>query len=143
MLRKTMAAMVVAALAFGFSLTASNAGEDKTPPTKEIMQKMNGKKDAPGLLKKSEDAAKAGKWEDAQKYAKEMGELAKAIVKNKPSKGEEESWKQKTKEFAETWAAIAVAAEAKNAKDHAAAVKKFRASCMACHEEHRPAKKKK
>ena len=71
-----------------------------------------------------------------------MGELAKAIVKNKPTKGEEESWKKKTKEFAEAWAAISVAAEAKNAKDHAEAIKKFKASCMACHEEHRPAKKK-
>lgn len=142
MVRKLVSACVVAALAVAFSVGGSTAGDEKIPTTKEIMQKMNGKKDAPGLLKKSEDAAKAAKWEDAQKHAKDMGELAKAIVKNKPTKGEEESWKKKTKEFAEMWAAISVAAEAKNAKDHAEAIKKFKASCMECHMEHRPAKKK-
>jgi hypothetical protein len=143
MVRKLVSVWIVAALAVAVSVGGTTAGDEKVPTTKEIMMKMNGKKDAPGLLKKSEDAGKGEKWEDAQKYAKEMGELAKAIVKNKPTKGEEESWKKKTKEFAETWAAIAVAAEAKNGKDHAEAIKKFRASCMECHEEHRPAKKKK
>ena len=142
MVRKLVSAWAVAALTVALSVGGYSADDEKTPPTKEIMKKMQGKTDAPGLIKRSKDAGKDEKWEDAQKLAKEMAELGKAVGKNKPPKGDAESWEKLTKKYAEHTAAIAEAAEKKDTKAHADAVKAFTDSCMACHMEHRPAKKK-
>ncbi len=142
MVRKLVAVCVVAALTVAVSVGSQKDGEEKTPTTKEIMQKVNGKKDAPGLCKRCAEAGKAEKWEDAQKTAKELMDLGKVIHKNKPPKGDAESWEKMTKKFAENTKAILEASEKKDVKAHAAAIKAFTDSCMACHMEHRPAKKK-
>src|SRR5205085_2650054 len=56
--------------------------KDDLPNISEIMKKAHAKTD--GYLAKLGGAAKDGKWEDAQRYAKDLGLAADALAKNKP-----------------------------------------------------------
>ncbi|MBA4189833.1 MAG: hypothetical protein C0467_17765 [Planctomycetaceae bacterium] len=130
------------AMLAGFGMVAVclavNAADDKSPSTKEIMKAVSSKE---GFCGKCVAAAKGEKWEDAQKFAKQLVECAAALPKNKCPKGDAESWAKLTKEYAEQAAAISKAAEAKDAKEFGAAVKTFTSSCKACHDAHKGGKK--
>lgn len=124
------------ALIFGIALTA-RALDDKVPDIHDIMTDVNGKK---GLVAQVKSSAKQGNWDEAKEKAKKLKELGEAIGKNKPPKGDEESWKKLTKKYAEETAAIAAAAEKQDALDvdKAAATFANQKNCATCHNAHRP-----
>ena len=114
---------------------AAGAGEDKTPSIKEIMKAVAAKET--GLCGKCAAAGKAEKWEDAQKFSKQLAACVSSLPKNACPKGDADSWAKLSKEFAEQAAAVSKAAEAKDAKEFAAAMKAFTGSCKACHDAHK------
>jgi hypothetical protein len=126
----------------GFAVVCSaggNAADDKTPSCEDVMSKVNGKK---GLVAKVGTAAKGDKWDDAQKLAKEIKDLGAALGKNDPPRGSKESWAKLTKKYEEQTAAIADAADKKDAAAVTKATDAFTAkeNCAACHGAHKPKK---
>ncbi len=99
----------------------------------EIMEKVPGKK---GLCVTCATAAKAGKWEDAQKASAEMKKYGEALGKNDPPKGSKDSWAKHTKVFGETMTAIDDAAQKKDSAGVEKAAAAFGKSCKACHDAH-------
>ena len=145
MLRKfAVAALLVAG--FGFTvagvIAADEKKEDKTPSIKDCMAFQ--KKD--GLPSQVEKAAKADKWEDAQKAAAELNKLGQALGKNAPPMNAEkkDEWAKVTKAFAERTDAVETAAKAKKADDVSKAVEALldKKTCGGCHSNFKPEKKK-
>lgn len=101
----------------------------------EIMEKVPGKK---GLCATCAAAAKAGKWEDAQKASAEMKKYGEALGQNDPPKGSKDSWAKHAKSFSETMSAIDAAAQKKDAAGVEKAAGAFGKSCMGCHNAHKP-----
>jgi len=134
------------ALLTGFAVAALcvavDAADEKKPPTiKEVMKAVAAKET--GLCGQCAAAAKAEKWEDAQKLAKKMAECASALPKNKCPLGDAESWAKLTKQYAAQAEAVSKAAESKDTEKFNDALKTFTGSCKACHEAHREKKKDK
>ncbi len=137
MLRKFAVCFAIGACALGLTLGSQAADEkkkEKVPTIKEIMKKVPQKM---GLVAKTAAAAKAGKWDEAQKMGTELKALGEALGKNKPKKGDMESWEKLTKGFSETMTEIADAAEKKDAAAVGDAAKKFGSSCKTCHDSHK------
>lgn len=130
--RRLVACLTIAAFTMSVGLFA--ADEKKTPSTKDIMKKVPGKE---GLCAKTVAAAKADKWEDAQKLGKELKEYGEALGKNKAKKGDKDSWEKHTKGFSEIMTEIADATDKKDKDAVAAGAKKFGGSCMDCHKAHK------
>ena len=109
------------------------AADDKLPDISEIMKKGHAKTD--GYIAKIRTAAKEGKWDEAQKYAKDFAILGDALGKNKPPKGTEASWKALSKKYEENTKLVLKGAEDKDAKT----VNKGLAgiNCMECHSKHK------
>jgi hypothetical protein len=76
-------------------------------------------------------------WESIQPRAKEYAQLAADLGKHEPPRGEKESWKQYTGEFANDAAALDQAAQKKDLQAAKAAQDKLNQSCMGCHRAHR------
>jgi cytochrome c556 len=132
MVRKIALALAML-VAVGFAVSTS-AQDKKTPSSKEIMKKVNGKT---GLCAKCGELSKTEKWEDALKTAKDLKEMGEALGKNKPKKGEAESWEKLTKAYAEQTAAIFKAVEAKDADKVKSAIGAFTKGCKTCHDSHK------
>ncbi|MBX9628483.1 MAG: hypothetical protein K2X82_32095 [Gemmataceae bacterium] len=124
---------VVAVVLAGGGLTADDK-KDPLPDISEIMKKAHGKTD--GYLGKIGKAAKAGKWEDAQKTAKDQLILADALAKNDPPKGEKKSWEKLTKEYIATSKKVEEATKKEDAKGVEENLKKIFGSCGTCHKAH-------
>lgn len=137
MIRKCGA--VLAGLAMVAICLSVDAAQDKTPTIKEVMKTVAGKE---GLCAKCNAAAKGEKWEDAQKLAKQLTECAAALAKNDCPRGEAESWKKLTKQYAEQAEAVKKAADAKDSKEFGTAIGAFTKSCSACHDAHKAKKAK-
>ena len=118
-----LAGLVVACGWVAVSLT-SGAGEDEKPKftTKQVMKGAHAK----GKLK---DKVVAGTASAEEK--KQLVEMYTALAANKPPKGEEASWKEKTA------ALLAAAKDAEAGKDGAGAALGKAANCMACHSAHK------
>jgi cytochrome c556 len=99
----------------------------------EIMEKVPGKK---GLAYKTNAAAKAEKWDDAAKMAKDLKKYGDALPLTKPAKGSKESWDKLAKEFAVQMNQMATGVEKKDAKMVEAGFTAFGKSCKACHDAH-------
>jgi hypothetical protein len=145
MLRKFgMAALSLAAFAVGVTalVAADDKKDEKVPSIKDCMS-FQGKD---GLAKQVEKAAKADKWEDAQKTSAELAKLGVALGKNTPPKNEDkkDDWAKATKKFADMTAAVDTAAKAKKADDVSKAVEALldMKSCGGCHPMFKPAKPK-
>lgn len=142
MLRKCIRASLFAAfgmmavvLAFGSAASrAEDKKDDKLPDIAEIMKKGHAKSD--GYIAKTKDAAKAEKWEDAVKYAKDLNILGEALGKNKPPKGDDKSWKSLTDKYAASTKAALEGAEKKDAKAVNTALGGI--NCGGCHKAHKP-----
>jgi hypothetical protein len=115
-----------ALLAVAFAgLTVFGAGDEKPKYDIEtIMDKAHGEKNDK-LLKKVLD----GKADAAEK--KELLELYTELGKNKPPKGDEKSWKEKTS------ALVSASQEVVDGKDKGVADLKKAANCRACHQAHK------
>jgi hypothetical protein len=113
---------------FGVALTAAvvSAAEDDKPKytIKEVMGKAH-KGGADSLAQR----IIAGKGTDSEK--KELVEYYTALGKNKPPKGEQKSWDDKTK------ALLDAAKEVQDGKDGGTDNLKKALNCMECHKAHR------
>lgn len=133
MVRK-FGAVLAGFAAIALCLAADAADEKKAASIKDVMKTIAGKE---GLCAKCGGAGKAEKWEDAQKFAKDLAACAANLPKNKCPKGDAASWEKLSKQYAEQAAAVSKAAEAKDAKEFGAALKTFTGSCKACHDAHK------
>ncbi len=115
--------------------TADDKKEEKVPTIKEIMTK--GHKGTDAYIAKIKTAAKDAKWEDAQKYAKTLTFFGENLGKNKPPKGETDSWEKLTKKYGENTKAVVKAVEDNDAKAVNKALGEITGSCMECHKAHR------
>lgn len=111
-----------------------DAADEKAAPIKTVMKTVAGKE---GLCAKCNAAGKDAKWEDAQKYAKQLTDCCANLPKNKCPKGDAESWAKLSKQYAEQAAAINKAATDKNAEAFGKAIKTFTSSCKTCHDAHK------
>lgn len=136
MLRKFgLAAFGLAAFAVAVSaLVAADEKKEEKVPTIKACMKFQGKD---GLANKVNAAAKAEKWEDAQKSSAELAKLGEALGKNTPPKNadKKDDWAKVTKQFAEMTAAVDTAAKAKKADDVSKAVTTLldKQTCGGCH----------
>jgi hypothetical protein len=111
-------------LAFGWvALALTGIAQDAKPKytIKEVMKTAH----KGGLLKK----VSGGKASADEK--KQLVELYEALAANKPPKGEEAAWKEKTA------ALVAAAKEAAEGKEGAGEKLTKAANCMACHSAHK------
>lgn len=142
MLRKLIRASLFAGfgviamtLAYGTAATAGQKDkkEDKVPTISEIM--LEGHKGTDAYIAKIKGAAKDGKWEDAQKYAKTLAFFGENLGKNKPPKGDAKSWETLTKAYAEATKTVQKGADDKDAK---AVTKGLNGIvCGTCHKAHK------
>jgi cytochrome c556 len=112
----------------------SGRAEEKKATVKEVMKKLPGKE---GIVPKAATLGKEEKWDDAAKLAKDIKEYGEALGKNKPKKGDAESWEKLTKKYAETTAAISTAIDKKDSKALADSAKTFGGMCKSCHDSHK------
>jgi hypothetical protein len=123
-MRLVIALCAVGIFASGlFVVSAQEKKDEEKVPIKEVMQKAH----KAGLLKDLvvKDAA-------SEEQKAELLKLYKALAANKPPKGDEESWKTKTK------ALIDAAQAAVDGKEGAGAMLMRASNCKACHDAHKP-----
>ncbi len=110
---------------------AATAADAKDADISTIMKASFGK----GGFKTTLPAAVKGeKWDEATKLAKEWAEYGAALGKNKPPKGDAESWKKMSEAFTASTKSILTAAEKKDAK---ALTKAMAFNCQGCHKGHK------
>jgi hypothetical protein len=136
MLRKFLKMTLAGAmglLAVVVSVGGAISADDKLPDIPEIMKKGHAKTD--GYIAKIRGAAKNGDWDDANKYAKSLAMLGEALSKNKPPKGEAESWEKLTKKYVGNTKLVLKGTEDKDVK----AVNKGLGgiNCGECHKQHK------
>jgi hypothetical protein len=138
MVRRVVACVAVGGLALALSVQTTVAQDkkkekdgDKTPSISEIMKKGHGAK---GLLKGIDSHVKSGMWDEAQTDAKLLKAFGEGLGKNKPPKGDDESWKKLTGEYKDNTKAVYDGADKKEAKDVTAGLKKIRGQCKTCHD---------
>jgi mono/diheme cytochrome c family protein len=76
-------------------------------------------------------------WETIQGQTKEYAASATELGNYEPSKGTKESWRALTAAFAKSATDLDKAAGAKNKEAAKTAHEELKASCNACHQEHR------
>ena len=123
-MRKLIVASVVVALGW-MVLSLTGTAQDKAKvEIKDVMKTaMKG-----GLC------AKVAKGEASADEKKKLVELFTALAANKPPKGDDASWKEKTT------ALLTAAKDAEAGKDGAGAALMKAANCMACHSVHKGGK---
>lgn len=109
------------------------AADEKAPTIAEIMKKGHGSK---GLVKRITADVKDGNWKEAQDDAKLLKSFGESLGKNKPPKGSAESWKKLSAQYQVETAAVALAADKKDADGVNGAISKLQKSCKACHDAH-------
>jgi hypothetical protein len=120
-MRKMFVASVVIALGW-LALSLSGTAQETKPATiKEVM----------ATCMKGGLCTKVAKGEASADEKKKLVEMFTALAANKPPKGEEASWKEKTA------ALLAAAKDAEAGKEGAADKLKAAANCMACHSVHK------
>jgi hypothetical protein len=127
------AALGILAVTFAAGATASPTADDKLPTISEIMKKGHTKTD--GYIDLIKVAVKGEKWEDAEKYAKTLEAFGEALGKNKPPKGEADSWEKLTKKYAENTKLVLKGTEDKDAKAVAKGLGGI--NCGECHKAHK------
>ena len=101
----------------------------------DIMTKGHqGKKSYLAVIK---EGVKAEKWDDIAEPAKKLKKFGEDLGKNKPDKGESDSWKKLNEEYKKTMVAIGDGVEKKDAKATNEALTKMGKSCKSCHDSHK------
>lgn len=118
-MRKLLVASMIVAL--GWVAVSMNSGAQEKVNIKEVMK----------VAMKGGLCAKVAKGEANEEEKKKLAGLFAALHENKPPKGEQSSWDEKTKALVE--AANAVLA----GKDGSGAALQKAANCMACHSAHK------
>lgn len=106
-----------------------------------IMKKLYGKqKDgSPGTHKAmvTELDGASPNWETLAKHGKTFQDMAEALAKTKPEKGEAKSWDKLTKEHIDQVKAVNAAVGKKDKEAAKAGLSKIKDNCEHCHEHHR------
>jgi cytochrome c556 len=107
------------------------------PTIKDIMTKAH--KGGNSLLQTMNKELKEDEpdWNDVQKDSKELVELGAALGKNKPPRGEPDSWEKLTKGYLDTAKSLEASAEKKDKSGAKASLGKLLGSCKGCHQVHR------
>ncbi len=127
-----MAVLGVAMMVFsGNKQVVANADDVSI---KVVMEKVN----KSGVCKALGDGLKAKepKWDELAVKSKAVVPLAAAMVKNKPPKGDEASWKKFSEDYAKAAVDLDKAIAAKDAPA-ALAAHKILANCAGCHKVHK------
>lgn len=124
----------VLTLILGVGQDARAVHTEDDPAIDEVMKKVCSKKGACAACKTAVDGEK---WDEAQKQAKIMADLGSKLGKNKPPKGEKDSWEKLTKKFATEAKAVADAAGKKDKDATTKAIGTFQKSCKTCHDSHK------
>jgi len=137
MFKKLRVVSVVALVAFALTVSVGGliAADDKVPTVSEIMKV--GHKGTESLLSKIKGSVKGAKWDDAKTSADALKVFGEALGKNKPEKGDAESWKKLTDAYKANTVAVAAGVEKKDAKATTAALGKIGSSCGGCHKAHK------
>jgi hypothetical protein len=138
-LKVTLAAslgLMAAVLSFGSASRADDKKDEKLPTISEIMKK--GHKETDGYIDLIKAASKDGKWEDANKYAKTLAFFGESLGKNKPPRGEDDSWEKLTKKYAENTKLVLKGTEDKDAAEVTKGLSGIK--CGECHSVHKPKK---
>jgi hypothetical protein len=118
-MRKLLVASVV--VAFGWAAMSMTTGAQDKTSTKEVMK----------VAMKGKLCEKVAKGEASEQEKKQLAGLFAALHENKPPKGEQASWDEKTK------ALVDAANDVLAGKEGAAEKLKAAANCMACHSAHK------
>lgn len=130
-------AMLVAGLWIHGIGPKADAQDGKAPTIKEVMGKLTkGPNSLTSVIGKELSSDKVA-WDDLKKQSKEFAEFAEALGKNKPPKGDEQSWEKLTKAYADSAQALAMASDKMDKKAAVAAHDKLKGACMSCHRAHR------
>lgn len=127
------AVLGVMAMFLAVSASAQDKKEEKVPTISEIMVK--GHKGTDAYIAKIKAAAKGEKWDDAKEYAKTLAFFGEALSKNKPPKGDADSWKALTTKYADATKLTLKGAEDKDAKTIAKGLAGI--DCGGCHKAHK------
>jgi hypothetical protein len=133
------------ALAFlgaaAMTISAVGAAENEKKEAKlltieEIMKKAHGKGGTLGSIAPLLKATKVD-WEALESKSKELSSMADDLAKNKPEKGEAESWEKHTKGYKSKVEDFSKAVKDQDVAAATKAQKSFFATCMGCHKVHR------
>lgn len=117
------------------TITAEEKKDEKKKTSKEIMAAAHKGDDA--LAAKITLAVKDGKWEEAQKLAKQLAEGGALLPKASPSRGDAKSWEDLAAKYATNTKAVSDAAEKKDGDAAKSALETLNASCKTCHMAHK------
>ncbi len=133
-MRNRLAILLVVATSLGLG----GAEPDKAPDIKEIMQRANKPTGLYFNLKKDlEDEEPM--WDDMLAEARELAQLAAALGKQTPPKGDKASWAKLTRAYASEAKGLSQAVAKKDRKAAQAAIGRMGgATCKSCHKVHRP-----
>ncbi len=114
----------------------SVAAQDKKAPVgiETIMKKNHGKKGR--LIPAITELVNKDMVAKASAQAKQVATLAADLGKNKPKKGEQKSWDELSKAYADAAKDLSDAVEKKDADAAKSALNIINGSCKACHEAH-------
>lgn len=130
---KVSACFTAGVLAIALLVGSTSAADKDAPSISEIMKAGHNAKN--GSIAKIKTAVKGEKWDDAAKSAESLKTNGEALGKNKPEKGETDSWKKLSDKYAKSTAAVAAAVEK---KDAAAVTKALGGiNCKECHDAHK------
>ena len=137
MFKKFRVAVVIALAAFAVTVGVGSltAADDKVPTVSEIMKV--GHAGGKSLIAKVKTAVKGEKWDDAKVPADALKLFGEGLGKNKPEKGDAESWKKLADKYKTNTAAVVAGVEKKDAKAVGEALGKIGGSCKECHDVHK------
>jgi hypothetical protein len=120
-MRKFLVACVV--IAFGYVAVSMTTGADEKPSAsiKDVMK----------VCMKGGLCGKVAKGEASAEEKAKLVECFTALAANKPPRGDEAGWKEKTA------ALLSAAKDAAAGKEGAGAALQKAANCMACHKDHK------
>lgn len=107
------------------------------PTTREAMKKLNGGPNSLHQTLKLDLKEAEPDWEAIQESAAEYAKLTAELGKNKPTKGDADSWQRLTKAYHDDARALDAAAKAKSRARASAALTRLDNACKTCHKAHR------
>src|SRR5262245_10239140 len=103
-------------LALLLPVALAAAQGDKVPAIKDVMKRLNAGTNCLRVNIDKDLKADEPDWDEIQKDSKEFAQLAAALGKNAPPRGDQQSWQKLTSTYAADATALAAAAQRKDKK---------------------------
>lgn len=131
---KKWVALGVVTLCLGMTALAE---DDAVPSVRKIMKDAHNPK--AGLLPaiKKDLSASNPDWDKISKESKDLVNLAQALAKNSPRKGNKSNWSKVTGEYLSEAKELAAAAQSKDLDKAKTAQAALSGSCTGCHKAHK------